>query len=164
VEQITKSYEKVYSLNTTVSLLMGLTNTMANSKAASQIVQVAAMDHLLRMMAPITPGFAEECWRLLYPSTQSIFDSAWPEPDGTIKLLGHNYIKCAVMVNGKMRCVATVPHRPSSMEEKSQECQDWLTDHILQTEEAQAKLANFDIRKAKKAFVVKGGKTVNYLL
>ncbi|KAK8034340.1 hypothetical protein PG993_009335 [Apiospora rasikravindrae] len=164
IDQITKSYEKVYSLNTTVSLLMGLTNTMTDSKAASQTVKIAAMNHLLRMMAPITPGFAEECWRSLYPSATSIFDSTWPEPDGTIELLGHNYIKCAVMVNGKMRCVATVPHRPSNMEEKSQEYQNWLTDRILQTEEAQAKLANFDIRKAKKAFVVKGGKTVNYLL
>ncbi|KAK8855481.1 leucyl-tRNA synthetase [Apiospora arundinis] len=164
VEQITKSYEKVYSLNTTVSLLMGLTNTMTDSKAASPAVKLAAMDHLLRMMAPITPSFAEECWRSLYPSSKSIFDSSWPEPDGTIELLGHNYIKCAVMVNGKMRCVATVPHRPSSMEEKSREYQDWLTERILQTEEAQAKLANFDIRKAKKAFIVKGGKTVNYLL
>ncbi|KAK7954031.1 hypothetical protein PG996_014917 [Apiospora saccharicola] len=164
VEQITKSYEKVYSLNTTVSLLMGLTNTMMDSKAASLTIKMAAMNHLLRMMAPITPGFAEECWGLLYPSTRSIFDSTWPEMDGTIELLGHDYIKCAVMVNGKMRCVATVPHRPSSMEEKSQEYQVWLTDHILQTEEAQAKLASFDIRKAKKAFIVKGGKTVNYLL
>ncbi|KAK8066306.1 hypothetical protein PG997_013053 [Apiospora hydei] len=164
IDQITKSYEKVYSLNTTVSLLMGLTNTLADSKAVSQTVKIAAMNHLLRMMAPITPGFAEECWRSLYPSTNSIFDSTWPEPDGTIELLGHNYIKCAVMVNGKMRYVATVPHRPSNMEEKSQEYQNWLTDRILQTEEAQAKLSNFDIRKAKKAFVVKGGKTVNYLL
>lgn len=164
VDQITKSFEKVYSLNTTVSLLMGLTNTMTDSKAASQTVKIAAMNHLLRMMAPITPSFAEECWRSLYPSTRSIFNSTWPETDGTIELLGHNYVKCAVMVNGKMRCVATVPHRPSSMEEKSQEYQDWLTDHILQTEEAQAKLASFDIRKAKKAFIVKGGKTVNYLL
>ncbi|KAK7966776.1 Leucine--tRNA ligase [Apiospora aurea] len=164
VDQITKSYEKVYSLNTTVSLLMGLTNTLTDSKAASQTVKIAAVNRLLRMMAPITPGFAEECWRSLYPSTKSIFDSTWPEPDDTIELLGHNYIKCAVMVNGKMRCVATVPHRPSDMEEKSQEYQNWLTDRILQTEEAQAKLANFDIRKAKKAFVVKGGKTVNYLL
>ncbi|KAK8038207.1 hypothetical protein PG994_014974 [Apiospora phragmitis] len=163
IEQITNAYEKVYSLNTTVSLLMSLTNTLADNKAASQTVKIAAVNHLLRMMAPVTPGFAEECWRSLYPSTRSIFDSAWPEPDGTIELLGHNYIKCAVMVNGKMRCVATVPHRPSSMEEKSQEYQDWLTDRILQTEEAQAKLANFDIRKAKKAFIVKGGKTVNYL-
>ncbi len=40
------------------------------------------LDIWARLMAPFTPGFAEELWHILYPETEaSVFEEPWPSPD-----------------------------------------------------------------------------------
>lgn len=172
IEQVTKSYEKVYALNTTVSLLMSLTNVLLDSAAASAPVRAAATSALLRMLAPIAPAFAEECWATLHPgaaataTATSVFAARFPRPDGSLAMLADNFVKCSVMVNGKLRCLAVVPQRPVDMDERSDAYRAWVTDRIMETDEAQSKLGHLgiDLRKAKKAFIVKGGRTANYVM
>ncbi|KAI1853686.1 hypothetical protein JX266_001670 [Neoarthrinium moseri] len=168
IAAVTLSYEKVYALNTTVSHLMEWTNVLLESPA-SELVKIESSSRLIHLMAPITPAFAEECWSLLHPSSDGIFESTqrnWPETDGTLEMLGQSYIRCAVQVNGKLRCVVAVSKPPQELKQGSPEFRDWFVEQIMQSEEARHKVMKpeCDIRAAKKAFVVKGGQTANFVL
>ncbi|KAI1497561.1 leucyl-tRNA synthetase [Biscogniauxia marginata] len=170
IMSVTTAFQNVYSLNTVVSTLMSLTNTMIDNPAASVIVNYKATRRLLRMMAPITPAFSEECWCILHgTSGKSIFDYGrwgWPAPDGSLFFLRPRTIRCAVQVNGKLRCVVEVPNRPTNMAEGSIEHKKWITEEILKVPEAQTKLAapEYDIRKAKGTFLVRDGALVNFMI
>ncbi|KAH9208627.1 leucyl-tRNA synthetase [Leptodontidium sp. 2 PMI_412] len=84
LSSVTESYGQTHSLNTIVSDLMTLTNTISEYNEfnlGSESVTVQKPDYrlalhstkvLIQMMAPITPAFAEECWRLLHPEDQSL--------------------------------------------------------------------------------------------
>ncbi|KAI1376462.1 leucyl-tRNA synthetase [Hypoxylon crocopeplum] len=165
---VTNALEKVYPLNTMVPSLMGLTNVLIENQAASDLIKHEAVLRLVQMMAPIMPVFAEECWSILKPTGRSIFvegERTWPVPDGSLRLLGRSRINCAVQVNGKLRCVVDIPTKPVEMADGGIEFQQWVTEEILKSDEAQAKLiGDMDIRKAKKVFVVKGGAIVNYAI
>ncbi|RYP31787.1 hypothetical protein DL767_005565 [Monosporascus sp. MG133] len=166
IASVTKSMENVYSLNTAVSDLMNLTNVLIKHTGASKPLKAAATAHLLRMLAPIAPAVAEEFWSMLYPSRGSIFEQhsnnnekIWPAPDGTLPLLRLETVKCAVQVNGRLRCVVEIPPRPADVAD-GPDFQAWITEEILKSTEARQKLASgaLDIRGAKKVFPVKNGK------
>ncbi|KAI1746519.1 hypothetical protein F4782DRAFT_524238 [Xylaria castorea] len=169
IVSVTASCDKVYALNTAVSTMMTLTNTIIDKPNASEPVRLAATSELVRLMAPIAPAFAEECWSVLHPNEGMIFDEAspvqWPVPDGSLPLLKVNRTKCTVAVNGKKRCVVDIPLRPANVKDGGP-LEAWITEQILMTSEAQEKLSSpeNDIRRASKVFIVKGGKSVNYLM
>ncbi|KAI3321827.1 leucyl-tRNA synthetase [Xylariaceae sp. AK1471] len=169
IASVTAAYDKVYGLNTAVSTLMSLTNVIIDKAGANDVVLLAATTELVRLMAPIAPAFAEECWSILRPNDGILFDETapvrWPVPDGSMPLLKVNRTKCTVAVNGKRRCVVDIPLKPADIED-GQVLEAWITEQILKTPEAQEKLSTpeNDIRKATKIFVMKGGKGVNYLM
>ncbi|KAH6652164.1 hypothetical protein BKA67DRAFT_521209 [Truncatella angustata] len=169
IAAISQSYEKVYALNTVVSHLMQWTNTLLENSAASELVKIASVSQLLRMLAPITPAVAEECWSILYPKLDSIFDpkaANWPVVDGTLDLLTQSFIKCAVQVNGKLRCVVQVTKPSDELKQGSTDWKDWFVNQIKESGEAQNKMMkpDCDIRQARKTIVVKNGQTVNFVL
>ncbi|KAI1135118.1 leucyl-tRNA synthetase [Hypoxylon sp. FL0543] len=169
IASVTNALEKVYLLNTTVSSLMGLTNTLIDKPLSSDTVKYEATLRLIQMMAPITPAFAEECWSILKPNSGSVFaqgECSWPVPDGSLRLLESKGVDCAVKINGTLRFVASIPTKPADMADNSPEFQEWITEEILKTEVAQARMRtlNVDIRSAVKVFVVKGGAVVNYVM
>lgn len=165
---VTSSMEKVYFLNTAVSDLTNLTNVLikhATAAAASGPVVFAATAQLVRMLAPIAPALAEECWSVLYPnhysssSSSSIFDhqqqqkKMWPVPDGTLSSLPRysDTVKLGVKINGKLRCEVEIPApaaRPahlqrqenSSSSSSGPEFERWLTGEVLKDPRAQKKL------------------------
>lgn len=165
---VTNALEKVYPLNTMVSSLMGLTNVLIEQQTASDLIKREATIRLVQMMAPITPAFAEECWGILHPTSGSIFangECTWPIPDGSLRFLEARRINCAVQVNGKLRCVVEIPTKPVEIADRGAEFQHWITEEILKSEEARAKLVgDNDVRKAKKIFPVRGGAVVNYVI
>ncbi|RYP13668.1 hypothetical protein DL765_006798 [Monosporascus sp. GIB2] len=172
IASVTKSMENIYSLNTAVSDLMNLTNVLIKHTGASKHLKVAATAHLLRMLAPIAPAVAEEFWSILYPSRGSMFEQhssnnekTWPTPDGTLPLLRLETVKCAVQVNGRLRCVVEIPVRPLHVSD-GPDFQTWITEEILRSAEAREKLTSgaLDIRAAKRVFPVKNGKLVNYVV
>ncbi|KAJ8113280.1 hypothetical protein ONZ43_g5187 [Nemania bipapillata] len=169
IPSITASYDKVYSLNTVVSTLMSLTNAILEKPGASLPVRLAATAELVRLMAPIAPSFAEECWSILRPNAGMLFGAArtlqWPVPDGSLPLLKVRSMKCTVAVNGRKRCIVDIPLKPASIEDGAA-LEAWITEQILKTPEAQERLGTpeNDIRKATKAFVMKGAKGVNYMV
>jgi leucyl-tRNA synthetase len=166
IKNVTAAYEDVYALNTVVSHLMILTNTLIETEGASGVVQREAASALLRMMAPITPAFAEECWSILHPNSgRSMFESTrFPEGDDTAHMLQPRTRACAVQFGGKLAMVADVPVPPKELE--GDRLRDWLVDELLKTEQGKAKLTGegVDVRKAKRVIVVRGGALVNFLL
>jgi leucyl-tRNA synthetase len=172
IGSVTASYEKVYALNTVVSDLMSLTNTILGANEASLHIKRQAASALLRMMAPITPAFAEECWSLLRSQQPSESGSMFrgegramfPVPDGTLDLLQPRKQPCAVQMNGKLRFVVDIPKPGVGM--TRDELRGWVVGEILKTEEGKARLANgsVDVAKAKKVIVIGDGKLVNFVL
>ncbi|KAI1810085.1 hypothetical protein GGS20DRAFT_227410 [Poronia punctata] len=169
IPSITSAYDKIYSLNTAVSTLMSLTNAVLEKPDAAPCVRLAATTELIRLMAPIAPAFAEECWSLLQPSAGMLFGDAaparWPSTDGSLPYLKVNRTKCTVAVNGKKRCIVDIPLKPAHIDDGAA-AEAWITEQVLLSAEAQEKLGTpeNDIRKATKIFVMKGGKGVNYLI
>ncbi|PSS00800.1 leucyl-tRNA synthetase [Coniella lustricola] len=163
IQSVTDSYRAVYSLNTVVSDLMSLTNTIiAHAEAHSQI-RSAATSALVRMAAPIAPAFAEECWQL-GGTQESLFSGAlrFPQPDGTLSLLKPRTQACAVQINGKLKVAVEIPQPPKDSL-KAEELKAWLVDRILEAESA-SKLDAAALRSAKKTIVVRGGRVVNFVL
>jgi len=164
IRSVTASYDEVYSLNTIVSDLMSLTNTLIDRTEATPAIQREALSSLLRMLAPITPAFAEECWAILHPSSPALFDSAsFPRPDSTLDHIQPRSQTCAVQVNGKLRCTVEIPRPPGI---SGDELKQWVVSEVMKTEQGRARLSggSVDITKARKTIVVRGGQLVNFVL
>ncbi|RFU34665.1 hypothetical protein B7463_g1597, partial [Scytalidium lignicola] len=167
---VTESYGTTYSLNTVVSDLMGLTNTIIDTASLQDpLIQHHATKALLQMMAPITPAFSEECWELITnpssPHQTSVFDYPFPTPDNTMDMLTLNTQPCAVQINGKLKFAVDIPIPPAEL--SGEKLTSWVKKQILQTEEGKSKLAvggKMDVEKARKVIVVRGGRTVNFVL
>ncbi|TFB04971.1 hypothetical protein CCMA1212_002497 [Trichoderma ghanense] len=165
IESITRGYEKIYPLNVVVSDLMTLTNELVQQKQAEQGIRRQAADVIIRLMAPITPAFAEECWSLLHPSRGSVFTSAsFPVQDGSLPMLQAENIKCAVQINGKLRATVTIPRPPSGLQGDA--LRDWMVDAILETEEGKSRFGEgkYNVRLAKRTIPVDGGKVINFVI
>ncbi|KAL6402524.1 leucyl-tRNA synthetase, mitochondrial [Ilyonectria robusta] len=166
IASVTTSYEEVYSLNTVVSDLMILTNTLISNSAASPAIKREAARIIITMMAPITPAYAEECWSTLYPGDASVFrPAAFPTPDPSVaEFLRPRHQPCAVQINGKLRGVVSIPPPPPELQGDA--LRDWMVDQILATEEGAARFADgpYNLQSAKRAIPVRGGKTINFVL
>ncbi|KAL2760826.1 hypothetical protein ACRALDRAFT_1038231 [Sodiomyces alcalophilus JCM 7366] len=171
IESVTASYQKVYPINTVVSDLMSLTNTLhERSETASALVQREAASAAIRMLAPITPAFAEECWAVLHPDAGgSIFQSAaaaFPEPDNTGPLLQPRKQSVAIQINGKLRGVVEVPKPPARLEGDAEALREWMVAEMFKTEEGKTKYSQgaWDVRKPKRVILARGGKTINFVV
>jgi leucyl-tRNA synthetase len=208
---VTQSYSQTHALNTVISDLMALTNTIIEHaqndeqvttdgpNLASNYVIYESTKELLKMMAPIAPAFTEECWFLMRPrkvkpplltrlfmwmfirrlplyaelQTQMgakhrpILELEWSEPDGTYEMFAPQTQKVAVQVNGKLKFVLELPV-PTAQEkdnEKEDDFKKWMVDEIMKTEEGKKRMVGkMDPEKAVKVIVVKGGKTVNFVI
>lgn len=167
IASVTASYEEVYSLNTVVSDLMSLTNAVVKNDKASPLIKRETLSSIVRMVAPIAPAFAEECWtHLAGEETSSIFKTArFPELDGSLETLQPRMQKCAVQVNGKVRGVLQVPPPPTGL--KGDDLGQYLKEEIMKTEEGQAKFGEggaYDVSQARRAIAVPGGRTINFVV
>ncbi|KAF9880993.1 leucyl-trna synthetase [Colletotrichum karsti] len=164
IDSTTQSYEAVYPMNTIISDLMSLTNTLLENTGASAFIQREAVSVLLRLMAPITPAFAEECWSILYPNGGSIFASSFPVKDNTESMLTPRRQPVAIQINGKLRGVAEVPTPPSGL--NGDALRDWMVEEVMKSEEGKTKFSGgqYDIRSPKRVIVARGGKTMNFLV
>jgi leucyl-tRNA synthetase len=88
IKSVTTSFTTASSLNTVVSDLMTLTNTLLASSDCDAALRQHSLSALLRMLAPITPAFAEECWEILHHSLNSSSPSPTnsPSPSSSFSL------------------------------------------------------------------------------
>ncbi|KEF58076.1 leucyl-tRNA synthetase [Exophiala aquamarina CBS 119918] len=169
----------VYTLNTAISDLIKLTNALQETgvQNLSPMVAHVTIAALLKMMAPITPAFAEESWESISRSeatekttTQSIFNSSWPNnilsEEQEIFLQGlRKTITCAVQINGKMRFTVQIPSPSNSEVNNGKEKRETeIIDAILGTEQGHTWLTEKNKWENRKRVVVVGeGKVVNFV-
>ena len=92
------------SFNKAVAKLYELANAM--DKAAPSASRDAAVETLVRLVAPMVPHLAEEAWARL-GKDGLVADAAWPDVDAA--LLVDDSVTIAVQVNGKLRDTLTAP-------------------------------------------------------
>ncbi|KAL4898498.1 hypothetical protein BDV59DRAFT_167009 [Aspergillus ambiguus] len=171
-----------YGLNTVISDLTKLTNSLSSSTPASPQILYLCVSSLLRLLAPVAPALASECWEILHNAAvqndisraPTIFDCCWPTPllstEQADALATRGGLTVAVQINGKLRFTVTVPRMPSptttaeasGKSGMSAEEQDWIIGRILETDEGRSWLQQKnDWDKRRRVIVVKGGKLVN---
>ncbi|KAH3008444.1 hypothetical protein KXW60_002081 [Aspergillus fumigatus] len=173
-----------YGLNTVISDLTKLTNTLTSSNPTSPQVLYLCVSSLVRLLAPVAPALASECWEVLNDTlidqnantgarVPDIFDCAWPSPLLTSEqadvLSARGGQIVAVQINGKLRFTVTIPRRlsPTTSADSSDsgavtDEQDWIISRILETDEGRVWLREKnDWEKRRRVVVVKGGKLVN---
>ena len=160
IASITLSLSKTYSLNTVVSDLMSLTNSLSTLPSTSPIA-IHALITLLKMAAPLTPALAEESWAILHsPSTiSSIFAESFPVEDGTAETLRTSKITCAVQVNGKKKMALDISMGGDTY--TGDALREFMVEQILK--EANEVL-RVQLEAAKTVIVVRGGKTVTFVV
>ena len=188
ITSLTQTLENnVYALNTSVSDLIKLTNalltilpkTKSNHDHESTIratVVHYGVSVLLRMLAPMAPAFAEQCWEDLHAgevkAVSSILDCVWPESVLDTSLatrLGQRRktMTCAVQVNGKLRFTLDIP-TPStdgaSKIEQQKARDDFVAEKLLESDQGRYWLTEKNNwEKRKKMIVVQEGKLVNFV-
>jgi leucyl-tRNA synthetase len=88
-------------LNTGVSTLMKLLNTLEAEVGHDQKLAQADYERLLLLVAPYAPHLAEELWQTVLQHTNSIHLESWPPYDAV--LLASEAIHVPVQVNGRLR-------------------------------------------------------------
>jgi leucyl-tRNA synthetase len=115
VLDVTEALEESYSLNTMVSNLIKLTNSLAEQRfPMGADIQLLCAETLVKLIAPVAPAVAEECWGVVLKAKgetrawRSVFDSAWPEVEDK-SIFDVVDVKCAVQLDGKTRFVLDIP-------------------------------------------------------
>lgn len=201
IESVTAKLSGAEGFNTVVSDLIKLTNALEdapvgalrNSSSPEEVnevhpsVYLFCTEALLRMMAPVTPAFADETWELLHqdgklhftdsesvysPGKSSIMDSDWPDPqamaDGSI---GSRSQTVVVQVNGRRKFESAIPAPKPELLAKGHETElkQYVLDHVFKrTSEGTRFLAdprNASIMDDSQTIVVAAnGKIVNFVL
>lgn len=175
-----------YGLNTVISDLTKLTNTLSASSLTTKLPSTAsanvlyiAITALLRLLSPIGPALSSECWAELHKgpimkipdesAVPSVFSAPWPkkllsdEDIAALKARGAKSV--GVQVNGKLRFSVHIPRfteRLENAKEQAEAEKEWVVSQILQTPEGKLWLTernNWDRRK--RVVVVRGGYVVN---
>ena len=177
VESVTTSFDDTIALNTVVSDLMELSNTILHlaSKTRKDIrsgLIYQATSALIRMLAPIAPAFAEECWEVLHPQSQpqapttipSIFDQPFPKAnDYVTQIPASAKQRCVVQENGKLRFVIEIPTPPERVVHDGDWLKEWLVERIGASEEGRRWLEKRGERHWKRIVVVREGRVVNFV-
>jgi len=147
IASVTDSYSQTYSLNTIVSDLMTLTNAVWDTPHVSfktPYLKWYSVAHLVRMLAPIAPGVAEEAWLRLrtvsnfgalpndYPT---IFATGFPISDIDILPLLSTTFNCVVQVDGKRRFQVEIPKLPLGMDLRDYDSStSFVLEQLVKTE------------------------------
>ncbi len=99
---------EAFSLNTVVSGFMEYNNKMIDLAKREGGIDKETLETAVTMLAPFAPHIGEELWRQLGHET-SVFDktNSWPSYDE--ESMKDDEIEVAVQINGKTKCVVTVP-------------------------------------------------------
>ncbi|PHH80644.1 hypothetical protein CDD82_1626 [Ophiocordyceps australis] len=160
-------YDKIYALNTVVSTLMKLSKSIQANTMAHDMIKREATSILVRLMAPITPAFSEECWRLLFPAAGSVFEwASFPIPDGTLQMKHFQGVdqSCALHIDG--RFAARLMLKRPKVQLSIEEMDEWTKDSVLATSVVLEKYSRdpIDLKKAESVHVAKQGALINFVM
>lgn len=102
--------------NTAVSFLMIFVNELSAELQKDPAISRAALESLIRILAPFAPHMCEEMWHTKLGHTTSIHVSGWPTYDAT-KLISSRF-ELVIQVDGKLRDKMSVSADISEQEAK----------------------------------------------
>jgi leucyl-tRNA synthetase len=112
VRKVTEDIEVRFHLNTAISALMELVNTirkekdiLRQSKAGRQLLR-ESLEKLILMISPFAPHIAEELWERTGHKIL-VAESSWPQYDP--ELAKEDLVTIIVQINGKLRDKFEVP-------------------------------------------------------
>jgi leucyl-tRNA synthetase len=148
IASVTESYSQTYSLNTVISDLMTLTNAIGEapqSSSATPYIKWYATAHLIRMLAPVAPGVAEEAWFQLTSSfiaqdqvtrPATVFATGFPIADLDIIPCLTQTMTCVVQVGGKRRFEVEIPKSlDTNADATGRNITHWVLDQLLATKD-----------------------------
>jgi leucyl-tRNA synthetase len=152
IASVSDSFSQTYSLNTVVSDLMTLTNAIydcPNASAATPYLKWYATAHLVRMIAPVAPGVAEEAWHMLTGVCDSgdvsnrhsslaptVFAAGFPVADLDIIPRLTRTTKCVVQVDGKRKFEVEIDKDfGGNVLSNKKDFSRWFLGELLKTEE-----------------------------
>ncbi|HNS05023.1 MAG TPA: leucine--tRNA ligase [Candidatus Saccharicenans sp.] len=106
IKKVTEDIDQRFHLNTAISALMELTNSLKKEKDALRASQkgrellVEALSDLILLLGPFAPHLAEELWQKTGRTTL-VAESSWPAYNP--ELAREELITVVVQVNGKLR-------------------------------------------------------------
>ncbi len=101
IQKVTEAIEGGFQFNTAVARCNELLNTVRGfKKPINPVVLREVLETVVRILSPIVPHFAEECWERLGHG-ESVFAAGWPEADPEIAK--EETVEIPVQVNGKVR-------------------------------------------------------------
>lgn len=171
IRSVTKSFSETFTLNTVISDLMELSNALILPRRYQLGWQMEyhCWSAFFRMLAPVAPAFAEECWERVHglcksiatPKT-SIFDERWPVEDGSLEILESRGQACSVQENGKFRFSIKIERPPEGLHEASdiEELKAWAVNQIQGSEQGKRFLEGkvFDA-----LHIARNGRAVNFV-
>lgn len=107
IKKVSGDIEKMH-FNTAVAAMMEFVNFVMKNGIDKESKKTA-----VRLIAPIAPHLAEECWSML-GGKYSVFDAGWPKYDKA--LVVDDTVKIGVQVNGKLRGDIEIPKNCSQEE------------------------------------------------
>ena len=172
VRAVTRKFDDIYGLNTTISDLMKLTNALceADRKEVQRSPYTMMVCTLLKMLLPIAPAFARQCLEDAGTTVPITSDYAIPWTDHLLPeqlekelRATKKLIVCAVQVNGKFRFTAKVPApREGASKLSKTEREEEVLKAVLATEEGRIWLMEKNDSATVKRVVVAGdGKLLN---
>ena len=171
IVSVTDSLSKTFALNTVISDLMALSNVLIAPRRLllSWPMAYQSWSAFFRMLAPIAPAFAEECWERTHALCKSvgtrktsIFDEKWPEEDGSLAELQNRSQTCAVQEDGKLRFTVEIERPPEDLNQTSDlpGLREWALEQIQGTEQGGKFLEG---KTFERIVVVRNGRTVNFV-
>jgi leucyl-tRNA synthetase len=106
IAKVTRDIEKEQQLNTAISAIMELVNTVYQYQYLGDEVSKDAIRTIVLLLAPFTPHMGEEIWEKL-GQRGSLLDAAWPVAKAAY--LVEETVEIPVQVNGKMRGIVRAP-------------------------------------------------------
>ncbi len=153
IEKVTRDINERKSLNTAISAIMELTNSLNQYLSENEGEEHPALvrevvEHILLLLAPFAPHLTEELWQKL-GKDGSIHSMDWPEYDP--QAMKRDQITVVIQVNGKVRDRVQVP---AEIDEEE------LKERALGRERIQDYLAEGQLRKT----IVVPGRLVNLVI
>ena len=164
---VTLSLTDTFSLNTVISDLIKLTNSISSASDIGPVVRYQATSALIRLIAPVAPAFAEMCWehmdQILENPSSSVFDNPFPVPDGSLAKFKESTQICAVQENGKLRFTIQISRPPAELSQRVNEAalREWVFAQMKDTDQGKKWLAKGT--EWKRVYVFKAGRTVNFV-
>ena len=178
IRSVTESFSETFTLNTVISDLMQLSNalivpgrsvTVRRRHELSWQMEYQCWSAFFRMLAPVAPAFAEECWERIHGLSESvatpktsIFDESWPVEDGSLEILENRGQTCSVQEDGKFRFAIEIERPPEGLHEAAdlEGLKAWAVMQIQSSEQGKKFLQGkvFDV-----LHVAGKGKTVNFV-